>query len=474
MKHGLLECLHEIVGGPGLLLGTGTKAVAVVRPRSTEQVSRILAACNASGQAVVIQGDTSGVRETRARPGDIVLSLERMDAIERIDPFNRTALVQAGVALQSLQERVAGHGLSFPLEFHGPGPRRIGGNAAANTGGTDMIRYGPTRHHVLGLEVVLADGRIISSLNQVMTGNAGYDLKQLFIGSEGTLGVITRLVLRLNENPACRSTALVSVEHFDQLIRLFRMMERALHGSLSAFEFLDREFYALSGRHAHSAPPLADGRPLYAIIESIGFDEKRHLDLFENALRLALESGLVFDAMIARSDNDRRAIWNLPENLRDIGHHYHPFYVFNIRIPVTNMEAYMESVRRRVRKRWPDASVSFLGSIGAGNIQFALSAGMANAEDRISVEQCVHEPLAMFNGSIAAEYGTALEERRHLHTDRNHGELRFIQDLKKLFDPKGILNPGRSIVLYPVGQQYLEISHDLIPATPAQGKESSG
>ena len=450
----LVEGLRAIVGDGGVLTGadvTGrgagyfmskVEADVLVRPETTEQVSQVMALCNAAGQPVVIQGGMSGwVRATQTKPGDLIISLERMNRIESVDPANRTAIVQAGVILETFQDHLENHGLSFPLDLGGRGSCQLGGNAATNAGGMRVIRYGMMREQVLGLEVVLADGRIITSMNQMIKNNTGYDLKQLFIGSEGTLGVITRLVLRLRERPISSNTALVCADSFDRIANLLRYVDGALGGLLSAFELVDNSFYRVNTSAGRHTPPLDPNKPFYAMIEALGSDHERDRDLFETVLAEAGEEGLFDDAIVARSEKDRNAIWSIREDLEHIVHDFQPFYAFDVSLPVGKMEGYMVEVRRLLKEIWPDGGIAFLGHVGDGNLHIAIGAG--GAEDRERLEACVYEPLRDIGGSVSAEHGIGLEKKPWLPVTRNALERDLMLDIKKLLDPKGILNPGK-------------------------------
>jgi len=450
----LLAHLETIVGPGGLLRGEDVgsrypgffmdriEARAIVRPRTTEEVSRVLAACNATGQPVVVQGGMTGwVRATQTRPDEIVLSLERMKTIEELDPVNRTATVQAGVVLATLQDAVEPLGLTFPLDLGGRGSCQVGGNASTNAGGVRVIRYGMMREQVLGIEAVLADGRIVSSMNRMIKNNTGYDLKQLFIGSEGTLGVITRLVLRLRERPKSSNTALVSADSFDQIARLMRHMDGALGGSLSAFEMIGESFYALNTAPGRHPAPLPSGKPFYAVIEALGSDEERDAAIFEEALAGAAELGLFDDAVLARSERDRQAIWDVREDLEHVVRTFQPFYAFDVSLPVGDMAAYMDEVRTRLHGRWAEGAIAFLGHVGDGNLHVAIGAG--GPDDRHAVEECVYEPLRAIGGSVSAEHGVGLEKKPWLPISRDETERGLMRELKQLLDPKGILNPGK-------------------------------
>jgi FAD/FMN-containing dehydrogenase len=450
----LIAQLRSITGKGGVLTGDDVagrypgffmdriEAAAIVRPRTTEEVSRILAVCNAHDQPVVVQGGMSGwVRATQTNEGEIAISLERMNAIIAIDPVNRTATVEAGVVLEALDQAVAVHGLTFPLDLGGRGSCHLGGNASTNAGGMRVIRYGMMREQVLGVEAVLADGRIISSLNHMIKNNTGYDLKQLFIGSEGSLGIITRLVLRLRERPASSNTALVCAESFGQIAKLLRHMDGGLGGLLSAFELVDNSFYRINTGAGRHGAPLPPDKPFYAIIEALGSDQERDADLFEHVLSDASEKGLFSDAVLARSDRERRAIWDIREDLEHVVRDFQPFYAFDVSLPVGEMEGYMVAVRARLEEAWPGGAIAFLGHVGDGNLHIAIGAG--GPGDRHSVESCVYEPLRPYNGSVSAEHGIGLEKKPWLAVSRSAGERALMRELKNMLDPRAILNRNK-------------------------------
>jgi FAD/FMN-containing dehydrogenase len=450
----LLDRLREIVGEAGVLTGADMRsrnpgvfmaeigADAIVRPSTTAEVAEVMALCNAALRPVVVHGGMSGwVRATETRAGEIALSLERMHAIEQVDSANRTVTVEAGVVLETLQDHLEQFGLSFPLDLGGRGSCQLGGNAATNAGGMRVIRYGMMRHQVLGLEVVLADGRIVSSMNRMIKNNTGYDLKQLFIGSEGTLGVITRLVLRLRERPTSSNTALVSADSFDQIARLLRHMDGALGGQLSAFELIDNSFYTTNTSAGRHPPPLAGDKPFYAIIEALGADQQRDTQVFEQALGSALELGLCSDAVLASSERERDGIWAVREDLEHVVRDFQPFHAFDVSLCVGDMEQYMIDVTARLRALWPVGSIAFLGHVGDGNLHIAIGAG--TAQDGHAVEACVYEPLRAIGGAVSAEHGIGLEKKAWFPVSRDACERGLMRDIKHLLDPNGILNPGK-------------------------------
>lgn len=454
MNESLLAQLREIVGDDGLLYGAALRerypgyfmteiaADALVRPSTTEQVAAVLALCTLHQQSVVVQGGMSGwVRATQTQSGDLALSLERLNQIEAVDTTNRTVTVQAGVILQTLQEHLEPYGLAFPLDLGGRGSCHVGGNAATNAGGMRVIRYGMMREQVLGVEAVLSNGTVVSSLNRMIKNNTGYDLKQLFIGSEGTLGVITRLVLRLREQPRSNNTALVAATSFEQLVGLLRHTDAGLGGLLSAFELVDQHFYRVNTGPGRHAAPLGRDYPYYAIIEALGSNQTRDAALFESVMAEGGEKGLFEDAVVAASERQRADIWAVREDLQHIVRDFQPFYAFDVSLPVGEMANYMHRVRDLLHARWPEGLIAFLGHVGDGNLHIAIGAG--TAQDREAVEACVYQPLAPFNGSVSAEHGIGLEKLPYLGISRSRTEIDLMLSLKDLLDPAGILNPGK-------------------------------
>jgi FAD/FMN-containing dehydrogenase len=365
-----------------------------------------------------------------------------MNAIEEIDPAQRIAVVQAGVTLQALHEAVEQHDLSFPLDLGARGSATIGGNAATNAGGNRVIRYGMTRAMVLGLEAVLADGSVISSLNRMIKNNAGYDLKQLFIGSEGTLGVITRLVLRLTERPRSQDVALVAIDSFSALTGFLKHMDRALGGTLSAFEVMWREFYQLvTTAPAASAPPLRHSHPYYVLVESLGADQTADSARFVTALEGASEAGLIADAAIAHSGRERGAIWALRDDVMQVMRFGRPI-TFDVSLPIATMEAYVAEVRAALNAQWPTHHCWVFGHLGDGNLHLVVRTDDGEAA-RAAVERIVYEPLAQIGGSVSAEHGVGLEKKRYLHLSRDPAEIALMRTLKHALDPNHILNPGK-------------------------------
>ena len=451
-----LERLAEIVGREALLTDNDVRsratswadqspcqALALVRTASTGQVSQVLAACHAAGQPVVPMGGLTGlVKGCAAGPGEIGLLFDRLNRIENVDPIGRTMTLQAGVAVQTVQDEAEKHGLMYPVDFGARGSAQIGGSVATNAGGNGVIRYGMTRDSVLGLEAVLADGTVISSMNRMIKNNAAYDLKHLFVGSEGTLGVITRLVLRLREQPRSTQTAFVACASFQDVIAVLKHMDASLGGSLSAFEVMWNEFYRLvTTSPAKGTPPLAQDFPYYILMEASGGDAVRDQEQFEAALGEAIESGIVADAAMATSKAQREAMWGLRDDVEQMFRMGMPV-AFDVSLPLADMEAYVAEAVQRLEREWPAYRRFVFGHLGDGNLHI-IACGPPSAEARHGIERCVYEPLGKRNGSVSAEHGIGLEKQPWLPLSRSPAELELMRRLKQTLDPKGILNPGR-------------------------------
>ena len=424
--------------------GSAVEAEIYVRPRDTAGVSKVLSLCHAAGHRVIVHGGKTGlVHGTESGPRDLVLSLERMARIEDVDAVGQTLTAQAGVTLLAAQQEAESYGLLLPLDMGSRGSATLGGAAATNAGGNRVLRYGMTRALVLGIEGVLPDGTVISALNRMIKNNAGYDLKHLLIGSEGTLGVITRLVLRLVPRPAGRQTAFVALPDFRAMTRLLHWLASALGGSLSAYEAMWQDFYQfMTGAATGHSAPIGSEHPYYVLIEAEGSEPQRDAERFEDALTKAFGEGLVTEVVIAKSDRERDALWAIRDDVVRF-QELRPVFMFDVSAPLTEMEAYVETVRRSVTTTCSGARVFTFGHIADGNLHFAISAGTREDEERAVVERAVYEPLAAIGGSVSAEHGIGLEKKAYLSLCRTEAEIELMRTLKRALDPKGILNPGR-------------------------------
>ena len=423
------------------------KAMALLRPGSTQEVAEMLRMCNESGQTVVPQGGmTNLVYNTRTTENDIALSLERMDQVEEIDPVGGIMVVQAGATLQKVQETAASAGLFFPLDLPARQAAVIGGLVGTNAGGLRVVRYGMMREMVLGLEAVLADGMILSSMNKMLKKNAGYDLKQLMIGSEGTLGIVTRVVLRLWPPQSAAATAFLAVQHFEHVASLLGLSKRCLGGQLTSFEVLWNAFYRLTTTPpAPSTPPLRSDSPYYVIVESLGQDPNEEESRMKTLLERATAERLCSDSVIAQSFEHRRALWRVREDTAQFEAQYPGNnFGFDVSLPIVAMENYVDQVRSGLARAFGEVSVWLFGHLADSNLHIHIwGTGIHAARDHERVERIVYEPLPAWGGSISAEHGIGLRKKPYLTLSRTPEEIAIMRRLKATLDPRGILNPGK-------------------------------
>jgi|SRR5579871_1557232 len=431
---------QEQTRGLGSRLGT---PLAIVKPRSTAEVSKALALCHAARQPVVAWGGRTGLVEGGNSDGAVALSLERMNRIEEIDAAGATMTVEAGCILQTVCEAADAKGLFFPLDLGARGSATIGGNISTNAGGNRVIRYGMMRELVLGLEAVLANGTIVSSMNHLIKNNAGYDPKQMFIGSEGTLGIVTRAVLRLRPKPVSQCTAFLAVDRFEDLPRLLRRVERGLGGTLSAFEVLWEDFYRLvTTEPAQGKPPLSYGHPYYVLVEGLGGDQEDDAGRFERVLSGVIEDGDIADAVIAKSQGERDRMWGLRDDVVQVVRNA-PIFTFDVSLKIAEMEGYVAEVRERLFALWPKATLMVFGHLGDGNLHLIPGVGDGSKDARHGVEEVIYDALRKRGGSVSAEHGIGLEKRAYLGWTRNEAEIALMKSLKRALDPENILNPGK-------------------------------
>jgi len=456
----LLADLRALLGEQGLVTGERLAArvydqhvgpvlaQVLVRPADTTQVSAVLRLCHARRQPVVPHGGLTGLVYGGAVGEDeIILSLEALNRIESVDVAGRTMRVEAGVTLQRAQEEAERFNLMFPLDLGARGTATIGGNISTNAGGMRVVRYGMMRSLVLGLEVVLADGTVLCSLNRMLKNNAGYDLKQLFIGTEGTLGIVTRADLRLAPRPVSSASAFVACRDFAAIPELLGMLDARLGGQLSAFEALWPQFYELTTTApARSSPLLPYGHGIYVLIETLGADPGADQERFERVLTDALEREVIVDAVIAKSEAERRSMWAPREDVFQMDR-YGPSHSFDVSLAIGDMPHYLETVRRALQEQVPGAQMWVFGHVADGNLHIAVCAGDAqkHAATFDAVERCVYEPLRGITGSISAEHGIGLERKPYLEISRTQAEIATMRALKAALDPRGILNPGKVI-----------------------------
>ena len=419
--------------------------LAVVKPASTREVAAVLRTCSELAQPVVVQGGLTGLAGgATPRKGEIALSLERLSGIEELDSVSMTITARAGTPLQAVQEAAAGAGLLLPLDFGARGSCQIGGAVATNAGGNQVIRFGMARNLVLGLEAVLADGTVISSMNKMLKNNAGYDLKQLFVGTEGTLGVITRVVLRLVPRLSSRCTALCTAESFAGVVDLLRAVRTGLAGSISAYEVMWASYYDKVLEIVETLrSPFEDSHPFYVLVETEGVDQGADNERFESVLADALASELITDAAIARSGSERQTFWAIRDGVGEITPALTPYVPLDVSMDIKSMPRFLEAFDRALAAELPNSLNLVFGHLGDNNLHLFVTTDHESQNDR--VVELAYGLVGECGGSISAEHGVGTLKRDFLHHSRTPREIDLMGRLKHALDPRGILNPGRVI-----------------------------
>ncbi|HEX3182507.1 MAG TPA: FAD-binding oxidoreductase [Beijerinckiaceae bacterium] len=428
------------------------RALCVVRPGNVEEVSRLVALCDETGTKIVPQGGNTGLvgGQIPSEKGDeIVLSLTRLTAIRDIDPSSNTMTLEAGVTLLRAQEEAEKIDRLFPLSLASEGSCTIGGNLSTNAGGTAVLAYGNARDLVLGLEVVLADGRILSTLSKLKKDNTGYDLKHLFMGAEGTLGIITAAVLKLFPRPRARETAFIGVASPNDALSLLTLAQERAGPSLVTFEIVPRIGIDFVLRHSPGArDPLSSPHAWYVLLELASQAEHGLTDDAELLLAEALERGIAEDAALATSLDQRNAFWRLREHLSEVQKYEGGSIKHDVSVPVAAVPAFIDSATSAVLAALPEARVVAFGHLGDGNVHFNVSQPVgANKEAFLArwhdINDVVHGIVASYGGSISAEHGIGQLKRELLPEVKDKVALDVMRALKRTLDPKGLLNPGK-------------------------------
>jgi FAD/FMN-containing dehydrogenase len=423
----------------------GAEPLAVIRPRSTEEVARAMTVCHQYRQPVVTQGGLTGLAGgANLRGGEVALSLERMNAIEEIDVVSGTITVQAGTFLQIIQEAVDAAGMMFPLDLGARGSCTIGGNLATNAGGNRVIKYGMARDQVLGIEAVLADGTVVSDLHKMIKNNSGYDLKNLLIGSEGSLGVITRAVLRLAPRPAAVATAWCGLPDFAAVTRLMTTAQARLSGGVSAFEVMWPSYYDYVLKNvAGLRAPLDSQHAYYVLLESVGSDAGRHGEEFETLLGEMLEDGTIENAALAMSQSDAKRFWAVRDAPAEFPILMPELIGFDISFSIADIGEVAEQAQKVLQERWPGCQALVYGHLGDGNLHV-----IANVEDgppgtHDAVDEAIYELTRQWHGAVSAEHGIGSKKRAYLAHTRDAGAMWAMRAIKNALDPLNLLNPGK-------------------------------
>jgi FAD/FMN-containing dehydrogenase len=429
------------------------RALAVAQPDSTDDVAAVLRWCHAQRVPVVPQGGNTGLSGGATPDGTgqaLLLSLTRLQRIRSVDPVNQTIEAEAGVTLQALQDAAREAGRLFPLSLAAQGSCTIGGNLATNAGGVQVLRYGNARELCLGLEVVTPDGRVWNGLRALRKDNTGYDLRDLYIGSEGTLGVITAAVLKLFPLPAAQLTAFVAVPSVDAAIALLQRAQSRLGAGLTAFELMGDACIALVERHVPAARlPLAERSPWYVLIELSDTREEAHAaTALEALLEAALEEGVAVDAAVSSNLAQLRALWALREDISESQGAEGPAIKHDIALPISRIAAFVESTTTAVAQAFPGLRPICFGHLGDGNLHYNFSP--ARGQDQAAfialegpVNRLVHDAVAAAGGSISAEHGLGVLRRDESARYKSAVELQLMHAIKTALDPLNLMNPAK-------------------------------
>ena len=464
-----LDQLIELLGPSHVLTGPDTasyvedwrgryrgQALAVLRPGSTEEVAQVVKWCTDNGVPIVPQGGNTGLcgAATPDSTGSaIVLSLGRLNRIRAVDTDNDTMVVEAGCILQSVQQAAHDVQRLFPLSLAAEGSCTIGGNLATNAGGTQVLRYGNARDLVLGLEVVTPQGEIWHGLRGLRKDNTGYDLRNLYMGSEGTLGIITAATLKLYPLPVAQCTALVALGSVDDAVALLTVARQGFGPALTGFEMIAGSCLRLVNKHYPQQKLPFEGEsaalPWYALLEISDSESAEHArERFETIVGEAFEAGLVVDAVIAENISQSKALWHLRESIplaeKDAG----KSIKHDVSVPVSKMSAFIESANAALQARFPGIEHVIFGHLGDGNLHYNVARGTAFSEDELLAQQdvvyeIVHDNVHKLGGSISAEHGVGQLKRDVLPRYKDPVEMALMRRVKEALDPDGLMNPGK-------------------------------
>jgi FAD/FMN-containing dehydrogenase len=456
----LLEALTQKLGPDRLRLGDDIPAShaadaagmapcppgLLILPRDTQEVSQTLALCHAHGAHVVVQGGMTGLAGgAHPQAGEVALSLERMTGIEELDTLAGTLTALAGTKLQEIQEAAQAQGFFCGIDLGARGSCTIGGNIATNAGGNQVLRYGMARRNVLGLEAVLADGTVVTSLNKMLKNNAGYDWTQLFIGSEGTLGIVTRVVLGLHPAPRGVRSALLAFSRFEDVLTVLRRFDAALPGRMIVFEAMWREYLDTAVGPGGLTAPFETMPEVAILIEAAMGDDASGAgaDSFTDTLAGFLEEGLIDDALIAQSEADRARFWSYREAVYEFRRIIDAGTNFDVSIPIARLDEAVARLREGAQVFGDETRLLVFGHVADSNIHVSVSHPHHDAQMSKAIQTMVYDIVAALSGSVSAEHGIGMLKRDYLHKSRSAAEIALMQRIRQALDPQGVLNRGR-------------------------------
>jgi FAD/FMN-containing dehydrogenase len=432
------------------------KALAVLLPKTTEEVANIVKLCAAHHVAIVPQGGNTGLCGG-ATPDDsgkqVILNLKRMNQIREIDAANQTITLEAGCILQAVQEKAAAQDFLFPLSLGAEGSCMIGGNLATNAGGTNVLRYGNTRDLCLGLEVVTAQGEVWNGIKGLRKDNTGYDLRDLFIGSEGSLGIITAAVMRLYPMPISQWTTLVATDNIASTIALLTLFQKRATSLLTGFEMMTQESLALNEKHfPQMANPLKGNPPFTVLIELSDHESEEHVrKLLETILEEAFSANIISDAVIASNLSQANAFWHMREHITLAQAEEGANLKHDITIPLSSLESFIQDTDSLIRQKYPGARIINFGHLGDGNLHYNIAPPLGvdpktfNPNHEKAIYELVYAQVERYQGSISAEHGVGQLKLAHLRAHKGTVAHDLMKTLKRALDPENILNPHKVV-----------------------------
>ena len=463
----LLDQIRADLGAKYVVTGTDAEAwtrdwmnvyhwqpLAVVRPASTEQVQAIARACSAAGVAMVPVGGNTGLTGATKAQDAVMISLDRMNAIREIKPNAQVAIVESGAILDSIHQAVDVHNLVFPLFFGARGSAMIGGNLSTNAGGSNVLRYGNTRDLCLGLEVVLADGRVMNLMSELRKDNTGLNLKHMFIGAEGTLGIITAAVVRLYRKPLAYVTAMVGLRALEDSLPLLNRLQNETGGGVEAFEYMPRHYIERHMDKIESAlEPFDDVHEVNILVE-VATTRASDLEqdwsgtpklqaILETALMDMIEAGSAQDAVIAQNEAQRRVMWERRESAAEITVGVPGSIDTDVAVPLDDVPAFLQQVSARVQEIDPDGQEFYISHLGDGNLHYTFYPSDTSGVFKEPITEAIEDVVLALNGSFSAEHGIGLSKRNSMARRKDPVALEMMRAIKSAFDPANLMNPGK-------------------------------